>query len=417
MTPVHRPRRLAAVGAGTLITALLLAGCASTAGSPGGASTASGSAALAEVVGGASQVRVTLDSSGAGDVCTMSSSRAKAGPVTFTVENRSATGITELELMSDQRILGEKENLVPGLAAVSFTVTLTGRSYQLYCPGASTELQTFTVTGTSTGGGNESVQEELATGTAGYAAYVTQEVDNMAAGVAALRRAIDAGDLTAAQRAYAQARPYYERIETDVDGFVLSGFDATDNAGNLDYLIDMRASNLDPAVGWHGFHAIERDLFGRAAITASTRALAAELVTNVGRLDSLSKTLSYKPEDLANGASDLLEEVQSSKITGEEEAYSHIDLVDFAGNLEGAQQAFAYLKPGLTLIDPALASSVQEEFSTVTELLARHRDASALGGYARYTAALREQAAPGLSRAVEALHERLATIAEKVATA
>ena len=37
--------------------------------------------------------------------------------------------------------------------------------------------------------------------------------------------------------------------------------------------------------------------------------------------------------------------MQTNKITGEEEDFSHIDLVDFAGNLEGAKEAFAYLSP------------------------------------------------------------------------
>ncbi len=135
---------------------------------------------------------------------------------------------------------------------------------------------------------------------------------------------------------------------------MLPGFKATDNHGNLDYLIDMRASNLDPAVGWHGFHAVERDIFGRQKITPSTKKLAAELTDNVNKLAHLSTSLTYKPEDLANGAAGLLEEVQSNKISGEEEAFSHIDLVDFAGNVEGAQQAFAYLKPGLAKIDSSL---------------------------------------------------------------
>ena len=70
------------------------------------------------------------------------------------------------------------------------------------------------------------------------------------------------------------------------------------------------------------------------------------------------KTLTYKPEDLANGAAALLEEVQSNKITGEEEEFSHIDLIDFAANVEGARQAFAYLQPGLEKIDPDLVTQV-----------------------------------------------------------
>jgi iron uptake system component EfeO len=400
--------RSAAVIAAAAALALALGAC-STGGSVTGGSVAS-------VAHGASQVKVTLASTKGSDVCTLSSTIAKAGPVTFTVKNESSTAISEVELLSDQRIMGEKENLAPGLAAVSFTVTLTGGRYQVYCPGAEKQLTNFTVTGKSAVVAN-SVNGALTAGIKGYANYVTQEVTNMISATNALKTAVDSGDLAASQTAYALARPYYERVESDVDGFILPGFSATDNAGNLDYLIDMRASNLDPAVGWHGFHAVERDLFETKAITPSTKQLAAELATNVQKLDALTKSISYKPEDLANGASDLLEEVQSSKITGEEEAYSHIDLVDFAANVEGAQQAFAYLQPGLSKIDPTLTKEIVTQFAAVNTLLDKYKDPTALGGYVSYTAALRTADGPTLSAAVEALHENLATIAAKVATA
>ncbi len=179
----------------------------------------------------------------------------------------------------------------------------------------------------------------------------------------------------------------------------------------------MRESNLDPQVGWHGFHAIERDLFQAGAITDSTKQLAAELRTDVATLDKVSKDLTYKPEDLANGAADLLEEVQSTKITGEEEAYSHIDLVDFAGNVEGARQAFAFLEPGMQKIDPTLTQQVNTQFDNVTKLLDTYRDAGAPGGYKPWTDPLESSDGPKLSKAVQALQEPLSQIAEKVATA
>jgi iron uptake system component EfeO len=410
---MNRPTlaRTGAVMAAAVALALIVSSC-----STGSASTSAPSGSVASVVHGASQVNLTLASKGGADVCTLSSTTAKAGPVTFTVKNASSTAISEVELQSDQRILGEKENLAPGLSAVSFTVTLTGGKYSVYCPGAKKELQTFTVTGKTAVVAN-SVNGALQSGIKGYAAYVTQEVTNMISATNALKTAVDSGDLTAAQQAYALARPYYERVESDVDGFVLPGYSPTDNAGNLDYLIDMRESNLDPAVGWHGFHAVERDLFEAKAITSSTKALSAELASNVQKLDALTKSITYKPEDLANGASDLLEEVQSSKITGEEEEYSHIDLVDFAANVEGAQQAFAYLQPGLTKIDPTLTKTIVANFAAVNTLLDRYKDPSALGGYVSYTAAVQAADGPALSAAVEALHENLSTIAAKVATA
>jgi iron uptake system component EfeO len=179
----------------------------------------------------------------------------------------------------------------------------------------------------------------------------------------------------------------------------------------------MRASNLDPAVGWTGFHAVERDLWQGGAITAQTKKYSTDLVANVKELASLGGGLTYKPEDLANGAAGLLEEVQTNKISGEEEAYSHIDLVDFAANVEGAQQAFAYLEPGMKTIDPDLTAQVTTQFGKVTALLDTYRDASIPGGYKDYTAALKASDASKLSLAVQALQEPLSKIAEKVATA
>jgi iron uptake system component EfeO len=369
----------------------------------------------APVKDGVSQVKIELTSDNGGS-CVLDSTSAKAGPITFSVTNKTAASISELELLSNNRILGEKENLAPGLPTVSFTQTLDGGTYQIYCPGASAEMQDFKVTGKAAKA-TGSTQDILAEGVKGYAHYVDGVVDAMVTAVQRLKTDIDAGDLEKAKAQYAAARPFYERIESDVDGFMLPGYKATDNAGNLDYLVDMRASNLDPAVGWHGFHAVERDLFEKGAITDETKKLAAELQDNVEKLDKLVGTLEYRPEDLANGAAGLLEEVQTGKITGEEEAYSHIDLVDFAGNIEGAQQAFAFLEPGMQKIDADLTKQVNAQFENVLKMLETYRDPNELGSYKRYTAELKASDATKLSKAIQALQEPLSRIAEKVATA
>ena len=400
------PKRFASLGA-IGVLALVASGysCAAVAGS-----------SPAPIKDGASQVSVTLTADGGG-ACVLDHAEAAAGPVTFSVTNQTATAITEVELLSDNRIVGERENLAPGLPMVSFTTTLGGGAYQIYCSGAKQELQDFTVTGKAAAEPTGRPAQILAAGAKGYASYVDGVVDAMATAVGRLKSDVDAGDLAKAKADYALARPFYERIESDVDGFVLPGFKATDNAGNLDYLIDMRASSLDPKVGWHGFHAVERDLFEKGQITGETKTLAAELQKNVDRLDKLVKGLKYKPEDLANGAADLLDEVQKTKITGEEEAFSHYDLVTFAGNVEGAEQAFAFLEPGMTKIDPELTGQVNDQFAKVNALLKTYRDADAPGGYKIFTAELKSSDGATLSKTVQALQEPLSKIAEKVATA
>jgi iron uptake system component EfeO len=367
---------------------------------------------------GVAAVTVTL----ADDGCAVDAKSVPAGPVTFTVTNSSAPGITEMELLKDQRIVGEKENLAPGLDPVTFTVTLDGGQYKIYCPGASNEYLDFAVTGQAAASPTGTVPTILDHGTKDYSAYVVDQVNQLDGGVKALDAAIQSGNVDAARAAYAKARPFYERAESSVEGFVLPGFAVDDNAGNLDYLIDMRESTpVDAKVGWKGFHAIERDLWqgggGAGAITPATKALGTELIDNVGHLVTVVGPLQYKPEDLANGAADLIEEVQNTKITGEEEAFSHIDLVDFAGNVEGAQQAYASLRPGLQKIDAALVTTLDEQFKTVLTTIDGYRDPSATGGYEVWTPALRGTDAPKLTAVIQPLHDSLATVAQKVVSA
>ncbi|MCJ1714209.1 iron uptake system protein EfeO [Curtobacterium sp. VKM Ac-2922] len=400
-------RPLTILGALGVVTALALTGCAAN---------PSSATDDASTSGKVSRVSITLTNDGS-DKCAVSTTKVPAGPVTFTVENESSTAITEVELLQDQRIFGEKENLAPGLAAVSFTSTLGGGKYQVYCPGADTEMTDFTVTGKVASTANSSAASLLKQGAKGYATYVDGQVTDMVTAVEQLQKDVAAGNLDAAKKDYADARPYYEHVESDVDGFVKKGYKATDNAGNLDYLIDMRASNLDPAVGWSGFHAVERDLFANGAITDDTKKTASELATNVQLLAKLVPTLDYQPEDLANGAAGLLEEVQSNKISGEEEAYSHIDLVDLAANVEGARQAFAYLKPGLTKLDPTLTKQISTQFDQTNTMMDGFRNASDLGGFDSWTDATKSEHANAISQRVQALQDPLSRLAEKVATA
>jgi iron uptake system component EfeO len=403
------PRRWLATPAAIAASALALSACGS--GTPSGGTATPPTAAT----GGISTVNITLANQSGTDACTPDTNSVPAGPVTFSVTNVSAAGITEVELLKDQRILGEKENLAPGLAPVTFTLTLDGGAYQLYCPGAGTDHVDFTVTGEAAAPPTGSAQTILAAGTKDYAAYVVTQIDQMNVAVADLDTAVQAGNVDEAKAAYGKARPYYERAESAIEGFVLPGFAPEDNAGNLDYLIDMRESTpVDAAVGWSGFHAVERDLWQGGAITDETKKYSADLVTNVGKLKEVVATLEYRPEDLANGAAALLEEVQSGKITGEEEQFSHLDLLDFAGNVEGAQQAYASLRPGLEQIDAELVSTIDGQFESVQATLDGYRDPSAIGGYKYYTAELQASDSAKLTAAIQPLHESLAAIAAKV---
>ncbi len=71
------------------------------------------------------------------------------------------------------------------------------------------------------------------------------------------------------------------------------------------------------------------------------------------RSQNLVKDVELQPAAIANGAVELLNEVSTSKITGEEERYSRTDLVDFEANVQGAEAAFDAVKPILAEEEPA----------------------------------------------------------------
>ena len=108
--------------------------------------------------------------------------------------------------------------------------------------------------------------------------------------------------------------------------------------------------------------------------------------------------------------------MQTSKITGEEEAYSHIDLLDFQANVEGSLQAYAALKPALNTIDPALVEDVSTKFDSLTALLDSYRDPAAIGGFTLY-ADLTDAQIKELADALAVVKEPLATASSKIATA
>ena len=332
--------------------------------------------------------------------CTIDNATLAAGGIDFTVKNVDATAVSEVEVLSGDRIVGEKENLPPGFSG-SFSVTAPAGDYTLYCPGATPEKSPLKVTGSS---------DAVDTSAAGlakeasksYANYVDTQVGYLLTAVKNLNTALHGTDLAAAQKAYAEARPFYEKIEPVAESFPA-----------LDPAIDARADGVSPT-SIEGFHRIEYGLFS----VKSMKGLATYgegLVANVKKLQTRTSALAkqdmpYQLTELANGAQGLLDEVAASKITGEEERYSHIDMVDMANNVEGSEQAFADLKPALEKIDANLAETISSEFSALDKVIDKYRTQDNPSGYVLYTA-LDDQDRKDLAAAVKAVQEPLSRVA------
>jgi iron uptake system component EfeO len=386
-------RRLSAAAL-ALATALAAGGC-SSAKPPAATSTPS------KAMGDAHTANVTIT---AANGCTIDRKSFEAGALTVKVANQDATAVSEVEILGGERIVGEKENLPPGFSG-SFAVNVDAGSYSLYCPGAANDKTPLTVTGTAAKTNSSSIEALFAQGTKQYAEYINTQVGYLVDTTKILSAALAGKELTAAQTAYKKARPYYERIEPVAESF-------TTGKNDLDAAIDAREGDV-PLAKLTGFHKIEKGLF-QAKSLDGLAVVGKGLVTDVQKLQQLTKGLTYKPYELANGAQELLDEVASSKVTGEEERYSRIDLLDFQSNDEGAEQAFANLKPALVKIDPTLANTISARFEALDTLVDTYRSTTDPSGFVLYTA-LTVKDKKALVAAVKAVQEPLSRVASKVA--
>jgi iron uptake system component EfeO len=342
----------------------------------------------------------------AADGCASNSTTFPAGALTVTIKNQDATAVSEVELLSGRRIVAEKENLPPGFSG-SFSVNLDAGAYTLYCPGAKTENTNWTITGTAPASAGDTVDQLLADGAAKYAQYVSDQVGYLVDTVNALDRAVHSKDLRKARDAYMKARPYYEKIEPVAESFTANGVD-------LDAAIDARADDV-AADKWTGFHKLEKGLFQDKSLDGMAEVVDG-LKANVAKLQTLTNGLTYQPYELANGAQDLLDEVSKTKITGEEERYSHIDILDFQANDEGAEQAFACLLPALKEIDSSLSDTISAAFKSLDALVDSYRTGTNASGFQLYSS-ISDTDRQKFAAGVKAVQEPLSQVAQKVSNA
>ena len=85
-----------------------------------------------------------------------------------------------------------------------------------------------------------------------------------------------------------------------------------------------------------GFHPIEQGLF-EAQSAENREDRAAGLRKNLASLADPVAGEEYDSDDVAIGAGALLNEVSQTKVQGEKERYSRIDLLDVHANVEGSE--------------------------------------------------------------------------------
>ena len=145
---------------------------------------------------------------------------------------------------------------------------------------------------------------QLAAAVQRYSGYVDQNTAGLVSHTQAFCQAIDAGNMNQAKVLYPRARVYYERIEPVAEIW-----------GSLDTDIDGRWENpVTVASQFIGFHKIEQLIWADNTLAGAPE-LCAGLVNNEQQLLTLVRSAQYNPLEMASGATDLINEAATAKIT------------------------------------------------------------------------------------------------------
>ncbi len=324
--------------------------------------------------------------------CEPHDATATAGPINFEVENGGSSKVTEIEVLDGETILGERENVTEGLHG-SFALTLEEGEYTLRCNGGDEEDGTLKVTGKLKSQSSPAVEKAIAD----YRAYLEKNTGELVAKTQPFVDAVVAGEIEKAEALYPAARIPYERIEPVAESF-----------GDLDPRIDARENDV-PKSEFGGFHRIEKALWEEGT-TEGMAPVAEQLQADVEELAQKVRGVKLQAVQIANGANELLSEVSASKITGEEERYSHIDLVDFQANVEGSQVAFQSVEPIVATSDPKLAKQVETDFEAVYAALKPYRRGD---GFVLY-GALTQSDTRKLAQVIDTLAEELSHVPAEI---
>ncbi|MER6123710.1 iron uptake system protein EfeO [Streptomyces sp. NPDC001795] len=337
--------------------------------------------------------------------CELSKKEFPAGHIELAVENKGAK-VTEVYLLfPDDRIVAERENIGPGTEQ-KVTAEVKAGDYRIACkPGMKGKGIRQDVTATGSGSAAKR-NPKLDQAVADYREYAQEQADQTLPKAKAFTEAIKAGDLEAAKKAYAPSRLGWERTEPVAESF-----------GDIDPKVDVREDGLedgqDPATDWTGWHRLEKALWQDKKIGDREKELAGRLMKDLTDWQKRVGKAEITPTSMANGAKELLDEVATGKVTGEEDRYSHTDLVDFKGNVEGAQKAYELLKPVAQTNESALTTELDKQFAALNTLLDKYRSDKASYDFVSYDKVGKDDRKQ-LSDAVNALAEPLSKLAAAV---
>ena len=315
-------------------------------------------------LGGSGAGTATIAVESSATECKVERTEAPSGTLAFSVRN-TGTDVTEFYLLAEDglRVISEIENVGPGLTR-ELVVRVRPGSYVTACkPGMVGDGIRSAFTVKDSGAVIEptgDVAQQLTEAETSYVAYVKDQAGSLIAGTKAFADCLHGRRRRPARELYPDVRVHWERIEPVAESF-----------GDLDPLLDAREADLAEGDTWSGWHYLEKDLWPptpeanggttyEAMTPAERTAAAADLVSWTERLVTQvnAEDFTFEAFQISNGAKELLDEVASGKVTGEEEIWSHTDLWDFQANVDGAWVAFEVLRNVAEAEDPELVATL-----------------------------------------------------------
>lgn len=319
-----------------------------------------------------------------------------SGQTVFNIVNSSGRKL-EWEILEGVMVVDERENIAPGLTD-KMTVTLMPGEYQMTCGLLTNPRGKLIVTDSGfKPAENQADMSKLAQPLADYKVYVQAEAKELVKKTAQFVAAVKAGQIEQAKALFADTRTHYERIEPIAELF-----------NELDPAIDAREDDFkdkakDPE--FVGFHRIEYALWVEKS-TDGVKEVADRLDADVKKLAAEIDALNFPPSKVVGGAAVLMEEVAATKISGEEDRYSHTDLSDFQANVEGSQKIVDLFRPIIAEKNAALLAKVDANFKQINETLAKYKTTDGFQTYDKLSEADRK----ALQVPINALAEDLAQL-------
>jgi iron uptake system component EfeO len=326
--------------------------------------------------------------------CQVDVTTLAAGTQTFAVSN-AGSQVTEVYVYAaGDRVVGEVGNIGPSTNK-KLTVALKAGHYQLACkPGMVGAGIRTAITVKAPSGAAPTTSPELDAAVASYRSYVVSQARLLSARTKPFTAAVIAGDIPKAKSLYASAHIPYDTIQPVVASL-----------GDLDPRIDARIDDVENGQEWTGFHRLEHDLW-KSRNVAPDAAVARQLQSDVAQLVDQVQRVELSADQISNAAKSLVQQAVKIQVTGQEERYSRLDLVDCSAGIQGSFVAYQALRPIVINKDPSLVERLDTNYAQVQLNLSQYGSGA---NFVLYDALSKAQVRL-LSTDVEALQQPLSDL-------